>query len=100
MLLFLSLAAAHERAELTDTRLWKLAKRILSAEDLLTLAIMGLHVEEDIIDRHLRDQSNSICIASFNVLKEWRISQPDRCIAYTNMCEALRKVGMNSYVVF
>ena len=88
----------NEEEKLTDARLWKLAQKITSAEDLYTLAISGLGVKEDTIAGHLRNNRDSIAMASLGVLKDWRGRQYNYQVAYTNICDALGKAEMDSCV--
>ena len=88
----------HEGKELNATRLWKLAKKITSAEELLTLAIEGLCVDEDNVDGHL-NSNNNIHIISYNVLRDWQKDQPNPKVAYTKLCDALGKVGKVNYTL-
>ena len=81
--------------ELTDDKLFNLSQNIISAEDLYKLAISGLGMTLDAVGVHV---TNSITIATINVLNDWRKSQPDHHVAYTNMCDALRKAERNSLI--
>ena len=88
----------NEDEELTDARLWELARKITGADDLYTLAIAGLGINEDIVARHLSDKSDSIARASLGVLKDWRAKQSNYQVAYTNICDALRRAEMDSCI--
>ena len=98
-LVFMSSDETVERKELNAARLWKLAQKITSAEELVTIAILGLGADDDLVDRHLRDSHDNIVMASWRVLKDWKQTQPNSHVAYLNMCKALEKVEKNQYVV-
>ena len=62
------------------------------------LAIVGLGVKDEAVDAHMRNKSDSITMAMYSVLKDWRIGQNNRFVAFTNMCDALRKADMESLI--
>ena len=78
--------------------MWALAQKITSTEDLLSLALTGLNADEDNVNRNLRDNRDSIVVATYNVLRVWRDSQPDRVVAYTKLCDALRTVNKGAFI--
>ena len=98
-LVFMSSDETVEEKELNAARLWKLAQKITSAEELVTIAILGLGADDDLVDRHLKDNHDNIAMASKCVLKDWKQTQPNSHVAYINMCKALGKVNKNQYVV-
>ena len=63
--------------------------------DILTLATIGLDMDEDGVDGILRDNKDEIHMAVYNVLKVWKRSQPDSKTAFTNLCAALRNKNVN-----
>ena len=83
--------------ELTDARLWKLARKLTSTDDLYNLALVGLEMEEDCVAGHLKNKSDSIAMATYSVLKDWRIKQANRKVAYTKMYDALVNVEMGQF---
>ena len=88
-----------EEKTLNAVRLWRLAKRITSPVELLTLALEGLNEEDFNVAGHLYNNRDAIRIAYFQVLQKFRNSQPSPLVAYTKMCEALRKVKLDHYIV-
>ena len=68
----------------------KLSKKLSSEDDLSTLAVIGLGMEEHVVAGHLKIKSTDIHSAAKCVLKDWRNSQENPKVAYTNMCNALR----------
>ena len=69
-----------------------------SEEDLHKLAITGLGMTLDKVTIHITNNSNSITMAALSVLKYWRISKTNRQVAFREMCNALNKAEMNSYI--
>ena len=80
--------------------LLKLSKKINQKSDILTLATIGLDMDEDDVERNLTDSKNEIHMAVRGVLKVWRRSQPDSTTAYGKLCDALRHkdVNMESFI--
>ena len=62
------------------------------------LAIIGLHIKDATVDAHMRNKSDSITMATYSVLKDWRKSQLDHQVAYRKMCDGLKKAEMESYI--
>ena len=80
--------------------LLKLARKINQKIDLLTLATLGLDMDENVVDGMLRDNRDEIHMAVRGVLNVWKRSQPDAKTAYIKLCEALRNedVKMESFI--
>ena len=78
----------------------KLSKKFSSEDQLVTLAVIGLKMNEDTVAGILRDKFSEIHSAAKEVFKTWRASQDNHQVAYTNMCAALRNqhVRLNGYV--
>ena len=68
---------------------------MLTKENLYILAIAGLGIKDEVIERNLANNRGSIALGSYGVLKEWRASQSSYQVAYTKMSEALTLNGMN-----
>ena len=83
---------------LTDEMVLNLSKRLIDTSDLLTLAITGLGVFGHIVDWHINKNRPDIVIAAREVLTDWIKIQPDRHVAYTEMCKALRAAEMPHYI--
>ena len=75
--------------------LLKLSKKINQKIDILTLATIGLDMDEDDVDGILRDNKDEIHMAVYNVLKVWKRSEPDSKTAFTNLCDALKNKDVN-----
>ena len=78
--------------ELTDARLVLLSNEITSRSKLQTLATVSLNVDSSIVSTALRNNRDDITEAAHTVLTQWRDSQPNKSIAYKQICEALRRV--------
>ena len=76
----------------------KLAGMFTSELDLLTLAIIGLNIRENVVAGHVKSKNESIAMAAYAVLREWRAGQTNNHVAYENVCSALRKVGMGNFI--
>ena len=63
----------------------------------MKVAVVGLGVDSDVVERFLYDKRGSITQASFSVFKCWRSTQPN--MAYTKMRDALLKVKKNKYIL-
>ena len=74
--------------------LLKLSEKIIEEHDLQKVGVIGLGLEDSVVDRHLRNNRNDITMAVLGVVKTWRRTQPDSTVAYTKLCEALREVEM------
>ena len=79
--------------------MWVLAKQISTPADLRTLGILGLGVSDPTIGKNLQN-TDDINEAAYQVLRTWRLNQDNWKVAYTNLCDALRKpnVGMVSFI--
>ena len=75
----------------------KLAKKISSLEDLCTLALLGLNIKDSTVDSHVKNKSDSITMAAYGVLKDWRLSQTNQQVPYAKMVEASIKLEMNGF---
>ena len=83
--------------DLTDAQLLKLSRRITTKDDLNTLAILGLDIENYVVDKHL-GKSESVPTAAHDVLKDWRKKQGSSREAYSNLVAALQRLGWNDYI--
>ena len=50
------------------------------------------------LDRHLQSKKYDITAAAHSVLKDWRNSQRDNVIAYSNLCAVLRQIEMQYFI--
>ena len=75
--------------------LLKLSKKINQKIDILTLATIGLDMDEDVVEGILKDNKDEIHMAVHGVLKVWKRSQSDAKAAHAKLCEALRNSDVN-----
>ena len=78
-----------EERELTDAQLLRLTKKITNEFDLMTLAVLGLGMDESVVSGHIANKDD-IKMAAFHTLKEWKTSQTNSRVAYINICKALK----------
>ena len=67
-------------------------------DKLCNLATNGLQMEDYEIKRHVENNRSDITTSSHSLLIDWRNTQEDSKTAHTNMCDALRRVGMQFLV--
>ena len=84
--------------ELTGDMLLKLAKKISKPFDILTLGRTGLKLDLSVVETAISNNKDDVNMAMYDVLKKFRVSQPDAKIAYDNLCEALTAVNMDSLI--
>ena len=87
-----------EHLELTDVRLILLSEGINQPSKLRKLAVLGLKMGASVIDSALQNNKDDIDEAAYRVLMQWRVSQPDKWVAYKQICEALRRVRMDMLI--
>ena len=75
--------------------LWRLAKEITNSSQLRTLGLK-LELDNSKIDTALFNHRNdTIEIAAYDVLRQWKYSQEDATVAYGKICKALRAAELN-----
>ena len=84
--------------ELTDEMLETLSLYINSEADLRKLAIIGLNIEEIVVANSVKNHPNEFSVAVGSVLKTWRVKKENDKLAYTELCEALKKAEMLYYI--
>ena len=84
--------------ELTGDMLLKLAKKISKKIDILTLGRTGLKLDLSVVEAAIVNNNDDVNMAMYEVLKSFRVSQPDAKIAYDNLCKALTAVNMDSLI--
>ena len=82
--------------ELTTAMMLKLAKFYHSEEEVLTFALFGLEMKENVVEGHLKNKNSDFHAAVFQILKDWRKTQDDAKMAYQNLCKALRHGDVNT----
>ena len=75
-----------------------LAMKISKPSQILTLGRMGLKLSLSVVETSMHNNKDDVNMAMYDVLKQWRVSQPDAKTAYYNLCEALAVVSMNSLI--
>ena len=75
--------------------IWRLAKKIVTPSQLMTLALVGLKLEHTRVERCLYNRKDEITMATHAVLNEWNDSQEDKKFAYRTLCKALEAAKMN-----
>ena len=83
--------------ELSDANLWNLSEKLTQKENLRKLAILGLRIEASTMQKHLANNPNDISAAAFSLLTEWRNTQDNKRIAFTNLCDALERSEMRVF---
>ena len=74
----------------------KLSKFYQSEEEVLTFALFGLKMDENVVGVHLKNKKDDFHSAVFQILKDWRKTQDDAKMAYQNLCKALRQKDVNT----
>ena len=77
-----------------DAMIWKLSQKITRTDELRSLAIYGLKIEDPTINKNLHNEKD-ISEAAYQVLRQWRTSQTNDKVAYMNLCEALKDEDVN-----
>ena len=75
--------------------LFKLSKCINNQTNLNDLAILGLGLNYDVVDKHIKNKKDEFNVAVFDILKEWfkTIESPEE--KYQILYKALGKKGVN-----
>ena len=74
---------------LTDSKLLELSGQFVSVQDLREVAIKGLDISANRVERHLKGYPSNISTAAFNLMREWRDTQPDGSAAHSKITQAL-----------
>ena len=76
--------------------LLSLFQQITSETTLNSLAIHGLGMAVNVVDKHI-NFTNDITMSTFGVLKEWSKKHEGATVAHSLLCDALRhpRVGLN-----
>ena len=77
--------------------LMKLSKKFSTNDEIYSLTLIGLRMNEDVVEGHLRNHREDIHGAVYKILKDWRNSQDDSKIAYQKLCAALRHDQVNKH---
>ena len=94
MIVYFPSPFTEREPELTDEMLLILASCITGSAELRVLGFHGLNMEFHRVDAHLSNSPHSITDAAYEMIREWRLSQPDRKQAYRSLCGALKDANM------
>ena len=72
-----------------DVALWELSRKFVYESDLREVALKGLGVSADCVEKHIKNTQNDVTSASYDLFKEWKNRQPDTKSAGHRMKEAL-----------
>ena len=75
----------------------ELSKQFTTPLDLRDVAFRGLGLPSTTVDMHIQSNQSRICEAAYNLLKDWRSTQPNLRIAYANMVKALENADRALY---
>ena len=81
---------------LTDQKLLSLCGCFNSSDQLRRFASCGLEIKLNKVDDSLEKHKGDLHEATYDVLKEWRLSQPDPVTAKVNITKALKDADMVS----
>ena len=84
--------------ELTEYMLLDLSEKISKPFDIMKLGGKGLKLDLSVVETAISNNKDDVNMAMYDVLKKWRVSQPDSKMAYNNLCEALTVVNMDSLI--
>ena len=82
---------------LTDASLLELSKEINNLAELREVAIKGLGIKNNKVDRHVNRLPSDISSATFDLLREWRYTQQNSKEAYAKLIKALHIAERPSY---
>ena len=91
-----SLIAGKSQPMLTGQHLVMLSNKITDKQTLRMLAVVGLRMQTETVDSHL--YGNTINDAAYEVLSEWKKGQSNDEKAYSNICQALTNVKLESFI--
>ena len=74
-----------------DVALWELSRKFVYESDLREVALKGLGVSADCVEKHIKSKQNDITSASYNLFREWFKKLSDTKSAGHTMKEALKK---------
>ena len=81
--------------ELTDALLFNLASYVTSRSGVRTLAFRELGMSFSAVDLHIMNNQSDMTAAMYDILLDWRQTQPDNRTAYINLGQALKRAGMS-----
>ena len=78
----------------------ELSKRFHTESDLRDVAIRGLKIRSNIVDKYIIDNPNSITFAAYLCFRDWLNTQPNVTIARKNMNAALDEADKAIFKTF
>ena len=72
-----------------DASLWKLSKNFVAESDLRDVALNGLQMSGNTVEKHIKDNQKDITSAAYKCFREWLSTQPNITMARENMNMAL-----------
>ena len=84
--------------ELTDPMILSLSQQITNESDLRNLAIRGLDMKVNIVDKHVNSRKPEMTLAAEDIITKWRNNVVNSRTAYRRLCDARERVGMIRYI--
>ena len=88
----------RQSPEQTDQMIQGLSECISSNVELRALAINGLGLDAEKVQKHLENYPKAITAAAFDLLMEWRNSQNNRQSAYKELYKGLKNSNLELYI--
>ena len=82
-------------AELEDSHILELSKRITSKQELMNLGIKGLNLPRHTIQSAVYNNKDCIQDAAHAVISDWAQKHETKSMAYENIIASLQKCKMN-----
>ena len=82
-------------AELEDSHILELSKRISNKQELMNLGIKGLNLPRHTIQLAVYNNKDCIQDAAHAVLSEWALQHKTKSLAYVDIIASLQKCKMN-----
>ena len=93
ILLVFPVSDIEKRPQLTASKMLELSTKFTSASDLRKVAITGLGLPDDMVDKHINDNPKSTT-AAYKLFKSWWKGQQDSAVALIEMNKALDAAKM------
>ena len=89
------MALSYLGKELTAPMVLSLSESLGNKDDLRKLALNGLNMEPHVLQKHITDSRERYTEAAYNLLEDWLKQQVSRRVAYSLLCQAIKKVELN-----
>ena len=83
-----------------DASLWEFSKHFVAESDLRDVALNGLQMSGNTVEKHIKDNPNEITAAAYSLFNEWLVRQENAAEASINMNRALDATGKPFYKQF